>query len=61
MVGLQGKGLVADAPDTLVQLGVINSAELIQSLAELLIITGLVALGIKLGALPAMLNLSLIG
>ena len=61
MIGLQGMGLVADDPDTLVRLGVINAAELTLSLSGLLIITGLVALGIKLGVLPATLSLSLTG
>ena len=53
-------GLVADDPDTLMRLVVINAAKLILSLAGLLIKTGLVAHGIKGGVLLPILGLSLI-
>ncbi len=61
MIGLQGMGLVADDPDTLLRLGVINAPKLLLSLAGLLIMTGLAARGIKGSVLLTILGLSLIG
>ena len=61
MIGLQGMGLVADDPDTLLRLGVINAPELLLSLAGLLIMTGLAARNIKGSVLLTILGLSLVG
>ncbi len=61
MIGLQGMGLVVDDPDTLLRLGVMNSPELLLSLAGLLVMAGLAARGIRGGVLLTILALSLIG
>ena len=61
MIGLQGMGLVADDPDTLLRLGVINAPELLLSLAGLLVMAGLAARGARGGVLLTILVLSVIG
>ena len=61
MVGLQGMGLVADDPDTLVRLGVMSAPELLLSLAGLMMMAGLAARGVRGGVLLTILGLSLIG
>lgn len=61
MIGLQGMGLVADDPDTLLRLGVINTPELLLSLAGLLVMAGLAARGARGGVLLTILVLSVIG
>ena len=59
MIGLQGMGLVADDPDTLLRLGVINAPELLLSLAGLLVMAGLPALGFCLWCLSCSFSISL--
>ena len=61
MIGLQGMGLVADDPDTLLRLGVINAPELLLSLAGLLVMAGLAARCARGGVLLTILVLSVIG
>ncbi len=61
MIGLQGMGLVADDPDTLLRLGVINAPELLLSLAGLLVMAGLAARGARGSVLLTILALSVIG
>lgn len=61
MIGLQGMGLVADDPDTLLRLGAMNAPELLLALAGLLVMGGLAARGIRGGVLVTILGLSLIG
>ena len=61
MIGLQGMGLVADDPDTLLRLGVMSAPELLLSLAGLMMMAGLAARGVKGGVLLTILGLSLIG
>ena len=61
MIGLQSMGLVADDPDTLLRLGVINAPELLLSLAGLLVMAGLAARGARGGVLLTILVLSVIG
>ncbi len=61
MIGLQSMGLVADDPDTLLRLGVINAPELLLSLAGLLVMAGLAARGTRGGVLLTILVLSVIG
>lgn len=61
MIGLQGMGLVADDPDTLLRLGVMSAPELLLSLAGLMMMAGLAARGVRGGVLLTILGLSLIG
>ena len=61
MIGLQGMGLVADDPDTLLRLGDIKAPQLILALLGLLVMAGLAARGIRGGILITILGLSLIG
>jgi AGZA family xanthine/uracil permease-like MFS transporter len=61
MIGLQGMGLVADDPDTLLGLGVMSAPELLLSLAGLMMMAGLAARGVRGGVLLTILGLSLIG
>ncbi len=61
MIGLQGMGLIADDPDTLLRLGVMKTPELLLSLAGLVVMGGLTARGIRGGVLLTILGLSLIG
>lgn len=61
MIGLQGMGLVADDPDTLLRLGVMSAPELLLSLAGLMMMAGLAARGVRGGVLLTILGFSLIG
>jgi len=61
MIGLQGMGLVADDPDTLLRLGDIRAPELLLALAGLLVMAGLAARNIRGGILITILGLSVIG
>ena len=61
MIGLQGMGLVADDPDTLLRLGVISAPELLLSLTGLLVMAGLAARCARGGVLLTILVLSVIG
>jgi len=61
MIGLQGMGLVADDPDTLLRLGAMNSPELLLALGGLTVLAGLAARGVRGGVLATILGLSLIG
>lgn len=61
MIGLQGMGLVADDPDTLLRLGDIKAPQLILALLGLLVMAGLAARGIRGGILLTILGLSLVG
>jgi AGZA family xanthine/uracil permease-like MFS transporter len=61
MIGLQGMGLVADDPDTLLQLGALNTPELILALLGVVTMAGFAARGIRGGVLLTILGLSVIG
>ena len=61
MIGLQGMGLVADDPDTLLRLGVINAPKLLLSLAGLLVMASLAARGARGSVLFTILAFSVIG
>ena len=61
MIGLQGMGLVADDPDTLLRLGVINAPKLLLSLAGLLVMASLAARGARGSVLLTILALSVNG
>ena len=61
MIGLQGMGLVADDPDTLLRLGDIKAPQLALALLGLLVMAGLAARGMRGGILITILGLSLVG
>jgi AGZA family xanthine/uracil permease-like MFS transporter len=61
MIGLQGMGVVADDPDTLLRLGAINAPQMLLGLAGLMVMAGLAARGIRGSVLLTILGLSVIG
>lgn len=61
MIGLQGMGLVADDPDTLLRLGAMNAPELLLALLGLLMMAGFAKRGFHGGILLTILALSVVG
>ena len=61
MIGLQGMGLVADDPDTLLRLGAMNAAETLLALFGLVMMAGFAKRDFKGGILVTILLLSIIG
>lgn len=61
MIGLQGMGLVADDPDTLLRLGAMNAPELLLALLGLLMMAGFAKRGFNAGILLTILALSVVG
>ena len=61
MIGLSGAGIIIDNPDTLVELGPLNTAETGLALIGLILMAGLVHRGVKSGILLTILMLSGVG
>ena len=61
MIGLQGMGLVIDSPDTLLQLGALNTPELLLALLGLMAMAGFAKRGFNGGILVTILALSVVG